>query len=87
MEETKNENEGKTLFEHIGMDEEKTEKIMNSGKKIMFLLGAGVIIGIIIDTMLETNKFMIVVPLIMSLVLLFKWYNKDKEKKEENITH
>jgi hypothetical protein len=67
------EKEGKTILEHIGIDSKKYGKII---KKMLFFMVGGLITGVIIDTLLNTNVFATVVPLGVLLLLLFKLYNK-----------
>lgn len=82
------EREPKTLFEHLGgllgSDKKKGEEMMSKYKGIIksfiFLVAAGFIIGLMLDTYTGSNIYTTILPLLMCLLFLFKWY-KGGEKK------
>lgn len=91
--------EGKTIFEHIGgfigsdknKDNDFFSKYKGIMKTFMFMVIAGVIIGIMLDTYMGTNTYTTIIPLLMALLFLIKWYkgstkNKQKTKDNTNIT-
>jgi len=74
----KNEEDGKTLFEHLGFESKDTQKHLKRAKKVGFMLLISILMGVLIDTFLETDKFVIAVPIIFLIVLIFKLIPKNK---------
>lgn len=80
--------EPKTLFEHIGgligSDKKKGEDILNKYKgtikTFIFMVAVGFITGIMIDVYMGTSTYTTIMPLLMCLLFLVKWY-KGSEKK------
>jgi len=76
------EREPKTLFEHLGLSMKKKEgntlfsQISEKGNRIFKLLLIGILTGLVIDITLGTDKFIIVVPVLLLIVVLLKSYNK-----------
>ena len=86
---TEEKKEGKTIFEYmggfLGTDKQDGKKLINKYKStlktIIFMVIAGFIVGVILDTTLGTSNFTTVVPLLFCLVFLVKWYKGSQGKK------
>jgi F0F1-type ATP synthase assembly protein I len=75
-EEVEIEPDGKTLFEHLGFKSKDTQKNLKRAKKVGYTLLISVLIGLLIDTFLEIDKFVIAVPIIFLIVIIFKFMKK-----------
>jgi len=73
---TEENKEGKTLFEHLGFKSKDTQKHLKRAKKVGYTLLISVLAGVLIDTFLETDKFVIAVPIIFLIVIIFKFMKK-----------
>ena len=80
-EEKQQEREGKTLFEHMGVDGAKFEPYKAKMKKIAILLLLGWIGGLIVDTTMNTEIFQSVLPLTMLFIIILKIYTGEKNKQ------
>lgn len=69
-----NEKEGRTLFEHLGLQNKGTSETIKKVKKVGVLLLIGGFGGFLIDLFLETDKFVIAIPIMLVIVILFKIY-------------
>jgi F0F1-type ATP synthase assembly protein I len=76
-EEVEIEPDGKTLFEHLGFKSKDTQKNLKRAKKVGYTLLISILLGVLIDTFLETDKFVIAVPIIFLIVLIFKLIPKN----------
>jgi len=80
--------EPKTIFEHLGgfmgADKSKGNEMMSKYKGIIktfiFMVAAGLIIGIILDTYTGSNVYSTILPLVMCLLFLVKWYKGGETK-------
>ena len=82
------EREPKTIFEHMGgilgtsggKGNEMISKYKGVIKSFVFMVAAGLIIGIMLDVYTGSSVYSTILPLLICLVFLFKWY-KGSEKK------
>lgn len=85
------EREPKTIFEHIGgfigSDKKKGDALLSKYKDIlktfMFMVIAGFIIGIMLDVYMHTNTYTTIIPLLMCLLFMVKWYKGSEKQKEK----
>jgi len=81
--EIKKENEGKTLYEYIGISKEKAELLQAKTKQIILLVLMGWIVGMVLDAYLGTNMYQTIITLLVLFGVVFKIYNSDNKKTQK----
>lgn len=73
---------GRTIFEIIGVSKEKSDAWWKILKKFMIFIIMGYFAGLVIDLVVGTGIFQLVLPIIIILFLVWKQWGKDLIKEK-----
>lgn len=75
--------EGKTLFEHLGINGNKYKRM---AKSLLIMVALGFLIGTMLDVYLGESNYSILVAIVMAILWILKMFGEDLKikKREEN---